>query len=35
MQDGPLVVKGNFTIVDAKGNPMKSMKMASFRNNFV
>lgn len=30
MKDGPLVVKGNFTIRDSNNNELKKMKMASF-----
>ncbi|MBN2348869.1 MAG: CDGSH iron-sulfur domain-containing protein [Bacteroidales bacterium] len=30
MQDGPLVVKGNFSIKGSDGTILKTMKMASF-----
>ena len=30
MKDGPLLVKGNFRIIDANGNEKKPMKIASF-----
>ena len=30
MKDGPLVIKGNFTIVGSGGNELRQMKMASF-----
>jgi uncharacterized Fe-S cluster protein YjdI len=30
MKDGPLVIKGNFIILNADGNELRKMKMASF-----
>ncbi|MBN1949848.1 MAG: CDGSH iron-sulfur domain-containing protein [Bacteroidales bacterium] len=30
MKDGPLLVKGDFTITGSDGEKMKSMKIASF-----
>lgn len=30
MKNGPLLVKGDFTITDADGNPIKKMKIATF-----
>jgi uncharacterized Fe-S cluster protein YjdI len=29
MEDGPLVLKGNFRILDAEGNPLKHLRMTS------
>jgi uncharacterized Fe-S cluster protein YjdI len=29
MEDGPLVLKGNFSILDAEGNPLKHVRMTS------